>query len=267
MDSGPFPIFCRGHSGGRILCEAYARNGIQMGDVAPDRKDTTSFAVSLNPRVRHLVMHSYRYPSMIESARATLQSVMRDNVARFRAREIDGAGPFGWKMGTNIFTMLMFLDAFPAGRCVHLIRDGRDVMLSRLDGRFDFADPANRLMVFGSEAVDTFLHRPLTTSLTGELRDALEMQHWVTAVEYGLRGRCRQDQYLEVRYEDLCAAPEAQGRRVFDFLGVPFLDATRDWLAQCAYTTRIGKWRDVPASTMQLPIEIGGSLLSRLGYG
>ena len=34
------PIFCRGHSGGRIVCEAFIRNGVDMGRVAPDRKDT-----------------------------------------------------------------------------------------------------------------------------------------------------------------------------------------------------------------------------------
>lgn len=263
---GPFPIFCRGHSGGRILCEAYRRNGIEMGSVAADRRDTTSFAVSLNPAVRELVMCSYLYPTLRDPERQRLQSLMRDNVSRFHSREIAGAGPFGWKMGTNIFTMLVFLDAFPDGKCVHLIRDGRDVMLSRLDNRFDFSDAANRLMVFGDQRTDTFANRHLTPALPGELRNALEMQHWVTAVEYGLRGRAFEDRYFEVRYEDLCRDPEPVARRIFAFLGVPFLEPTRAWLRQAVSPARIGKWAGLPPGEMALPLEIGHDLLTRLGY-
>jgi Sulfotransferase family len=237
-----------------------------MGRMAPDRKDTTSFAVSRNPRVRELVMNAYRYPSLPGSERARLQSTMLENVARFRVDETDGAGPFGWKMGTNIFTLLVFLDAFPRGRCVHLVRDGRDVMLSRLDGRFNFDDAANRLMVFGDEATETFLGRPLTPELVAEARNALEMRHWVTAVEYGLRGREFGDRYLEVRYEDLCEEPERQGRRIFDFLGVDFPDSTREWLIDTVSTARIGKWRGLPESVMEAPMAIGRTLLDRLGY-
>jgi hypothetical protein len=266
MSDGPFPIFCRGHSGGRILCEAYRRNGIQMGEVAPDRKDTTSFALSLNPSLRDLVLSAYRYPSLAEGERARLQWRMREVVARFRVRETDGRGPFGWKMGTNIFTMLVFLDAFPAAKCVHLIRDGRDVMLSRLDNRFEFGDPANRLMVFGDDTVDTFLDRPLSTRLVEELRNPLEMQHWVTAVEYGLRGRAFEARYLEVRYEDLCREPEIQGQRIFDFLGMMFRNSARDWLVDTVSRARIGKWNALSASSMALPMAIGHQLLTRLGY-
>lgn len=266
MSEGPFPIFCRGHSGGRILCEAYIRNGIQMGNVAPDRKDTTSFAVSLNPRVRELVMNAYRYPLLLPNERVRLQSLMHENVALFRAEEISQPGPFGWKMGTNIFTMLVFLDAYAAGKCVHLIRDGRDVMLSRLDPRFDFNDEANRLMVFGSETANQFLGQPLTPELVEVKRTALEMRHWVTAVEYGLQGREFGDRYLEVRYEDLCREPAFQGQRIFDFLRIPFLHSTRDWLIETVSTVRIGKWRGLSESTIRLPLAIGHDLLRRLGY-
>lgn len=266
MSDGPFPIFCRGHSGGRILCEAYSRNGIQVGHVAPDRKDTTFFAVSLNGRVRELIMNAYRYPSLPASDRSRLQSLMRENIALFRAQETDQTGPFGWKMGTNIFTMLVYLDAYPEGKCVHLIRDGRDVMLSRLNSRFEFGDKANRLMVFGDENTSSFLNNPLTPQLVENMRTALEMKHWVTAVEYGLRGREFDGRYLEVRYEDLCREPVVQAERIFRFLGISLLESTREWLTKTVSSARIGKWKSLPESMMSLPLSIGQSLLNKLGY-
>ena len=266
MSDGPFPIFCRGHSGGRILCEAYSRNGIQMGRLALDRMDTTFFALSLNPRVRELVMYAYQYPLLAANDRRRLQSLMRENIALFRAEEIEREGPFGWKMGTSIFTMLVYLDAYPEGKCVHLIRDGRDVMLSRLDPRFDFADAANRLMVFGDEKVNSFLNSPLTPQSVESMRTALEMKHWVTAVEYGLRGREFVGRYLEVRYEDLCREPATQAARIFAFLGISLLNSTRDWLVETVSTARIGKWKSVPKSSITLPLAIGQPLLNQLGY-
>ena len=141
---GPFPIFCRGHSGGRLMCEAFIRNGIDMGEVSRERKDTTWFA-DTNSKVHRLVMNSLRYPTLTPEEQAAWQERTRECVGDYMQSQIRGPGPFGWKMGFTLFMMPMVLDAFPSARVVHLIRDGRDVMLSRLNARMDFRSPLNRL--------------------------------------------------------------------------------------------------------------------------
>ena len=119
------------------MCEAFIRNAIKMGEVSPDRKDTTWFACS-NPKVHRLVMNSLRYPTLPPEERAVWAERTRECVDAYARSQICGPGPFGWKLGVSLFMMPMVLDAYPSARVVHLIRDGRDVMLSRLNARMDF---------------------------------------------------------------------------------------------------------------------------------
>lgn len=264
---GPYPIFCRGHSGGRILCEAYLRNGIAMGVVTDKHKDTPFFAVQNNAAMREIVLHAYEYLRAGPDVQNRLQELMRQTLRKFWETEIRRAGPFGWKNGHNIFAVPVLLEAVPSAKVVHLIRDGRDVMLSRLNVRIErLDDPVNRLMVLGDAHADSFAGRPLSAKTVKAFRNELEMQHWVTSVEYGLLGRKYHGRYLEVRYEQLCADPVAVMQEVFDFIEVPFAQATKSWLQQATSTSRIGKWKALPAEALAMPLAIGADLLRRLGY-
>ena len=262
---GPFPIFCRGHSGGRLLCETFIRNGIEMGEVSPERKDTSWFA-DTNPDVHRLVMNSFRYPALPLEEQAEWRRRTRECVEVYARNQIRGPGPFGWKMGFTLFMMPMVLDAFPSARAVHLIRDGRDVMLSRLNARMRLQMPLNRLVVFGDERANTWHGAPLDADTVEAHRTELEMQHWVTAVTFGLRGRAYGERYLEVRYEDLCADPIAQCADIFAFLDLPFLPETEAWLAKSVHRARIGKWRHLPRAEIAAALAIGADLLQSLGY-
>lgn len=261
-----YPIFCRGHSGGRIVCEAFIRNGVDMGRVAPDRKDTEWFAPVDNPVVERLVEAGFRYPGLSGADQVAWQQETAACIGSYVRGEIRGSGPFGWKMGVTLFMMPMVLDAFPGARVIHLIRDGRDVMLSRLDARMDFRSRLNRSVVFGDPDTDRWRGRPLTADTVAAHRNEIEMQHWVTAVEFGLRCRAYGDRYLEVRYEDICRTPVAELARIFEFLQLPFRADARDWLGQSVNTHRIGKWRSLPAGELAPAMAVGADLLKRLGY-
>ncbi len=267
MRKGPFPILGRGHSGGRLLCEAYIRAGVRMGQVHPLRKDTAFFAIR-NPVIHEVCMAAFRYPRMGEEARGRLQEKLRSEVERFHREEIGEPGPFGWKIGVTLFTLPVLLDAFPQARVVHLIRDGRDVMLSRLDARIArlHQRPVDRLTVFGDSEVTHFRGEPLGPEVIERYRTELELQHWITAVRFGMQGRSRPGQYLEVRYEDLCREPVPTLERVFAFLRLPLGDAAREWISGAARTDRIGKWRALPSETLEPLIAPARELLTQLGY-
>jgi len=263
---GPYPIFCRGHSGGRLIAEAFIRNGISLGQVASDRKDTESFGIE-NLLIREMVMNAYHYLPANTSQQHYYQNLMKRCVTAYQNTEIPSTGPFGWKMGISLFTLLVVLDAFPTAKVIHLIRDGRDVMLSRLEARFaHLADPINRLVVFGDANVDHFEGHPLTPETVATYRNELEMLHWVTAVSYGLKGRAYPERYLEVKYEDICQNPIAIFENIFDFIEVPYLSATKNWLTQAVYPTKIAKWNHLSTEQLNKPLEIGGDLLRKLDY-
>jgi hypothetical protein len=263
---GPYPIFCRGHSGGRIVCEAFIRNGINMGQVASDRKDTDFFAID-NPLVHEMVMNAYSYLLINNHKKKYFQDLMKRCVSQYHHSEIHTEGPFGWKMGISLFTMLAVLDTFPTAKVIHLIRDGRDVMLSRLEARFaHLHQPINRLVVFGDATINQFEGQPLTPETIATYRNELEMQHWVTAVRYGLKGRAYHDRYLEVHYEAICQNPGPIFNKIFDFIGIPLLSSTQDWLEQTLYQNKMAKWKALSEEQLQKPLAIGGSLLKELGY-
>ena len=86
---------------------------------------------------------------------------------------------------------------------VHLIRDGRDVALSLLARRHDFD-------------VYNFHHAA---------------RYWAEYVEAGRRSgrRLGPERYLELHYEDLLGAPQAQLERLCGFLHEPYSEAILDF--------------------------------------
>lgn len=263
---GPYPIFYRGHSGGRLLCEAFIRNNINMGQVTEDRKDTPFSAIH-NPLIREIILHAYDYEQAEQTKRLYYQTLMKQYIDNFYQQEICQSGPFGWKLGVSLFTLPVLLEAIPTARVVHLIRDGRDVMLSRLNARFgNLNDPVNRLVVFGQADISHFEGQPLTPEVIARYRNELEMLHWVTAVRYGLKGRKYPGRYLEINYEAICTDPQQSFKQIFDFLEVPFLATTKKWLQKAVHQSRIGKWKSLSAEQLEKPLSIGAPLLKQLGY-
>ena len=82
------------------MCEAFIRNGMAMGKVSPERKDTGWFTYT-NPRVYALVMNSLRYPALPEEERAVWQRRTHECVGEYALSQICGTGPFGWKLGRH----------------------------------------------------------------------------------------------------------------------------------------------------------------------
>jgi hypothetical protein len=98
---------------------------------------------------------------------------------------------------------------FPDALFVHLIRDGRDAALSFLQ-----------------------VPRGIMTESWGHPRDASGFaREWRTEVEgaRALGRRVGPSRYLEVRYEELVAAPEARLAAICAFAGLPFEPAMLDY--------------------------------------
>jgi len=115
--------------------------------------------------------------------------------AAFRAYAArEGKARWGDKTPGYVRHVELLRCIFPDLQLIHLVRDGRDVALSLLDVSW-----------YG-----------------GRLADAARL--WAADVESGRAAAAAltDDAYLEVRYEDLVADPEAVLRRVCRFLGEAF---------------------------------------------
>lgn len=263
---GPFVVFGRGHCGGRILSEACFLNDIYMGELSKKNRDTRGMGLK-NPWMIEVVKGAYGYNEASPAERELLERLVSDQVEGLRRK---AAGrPFGWKVGSSLWCIEILLATYRDARVVHLIRDGRDVCLSRLDARLrakHIVAPENKIAVFGHSDITEWKGVPLERAVEdGALRNELEMIHWKTAMEFGLRGRAFPEQYMEVRYEQLCRSPVGTLGTIFEFIGVAMKPEVRQWAAENIHAARIGKWRgreDELAETFAL----GEPTLSKLGY-
>ncbi len=100
-----------------------------------------------------------------------------------------GKPRYGDKTPGQVMRIPALAEMFPEGRFIHVIRDGRDVLLSNLETRFGSADVAEGALV------------------------------WRRVVAEGQRAGAElgPDRYCEIRYEDLLDDPEGQVRRLADF--------------------------------------------------
>jgi hypothetical protein len=147
----------------------------------------------------------------------------------------------------HALTTGLIADIYPDARIVHIIRDGRDVA------------------------------RSLVTHSWGPGSVADAAREWRTAIEAARAGAHGSDRYLEIRYEDLLAAPAAGIGELYRWLELPVDDAILEGALAEAKVSRnldpmhtppgAGKWRrGFTPKDLGAFEDAAGELLYDLGY-
>ena len=186
---------------------------------------------------------------------------------------------------------------FPEAKVVHIIRDGRDVAVSRMHHDWNRQRPAEEGGLLTPEDLDKrdrYRQGPEDFLRSGESifieqRLARLATLWNSNVGPALRDgpAILGGKYLEVRYEDLLGKPEKEAARVFRFLGV---QEDEKIVGRCVEKTSFekraggrergqedstsavrkgvaGDWKNVfTGRDRTIYKEIAGDLLVRLGY-
>lgn len=162
------------------------------------------------------------------------------------------------KTPLNVTCFDWALERFPEARAVHVIRDGRDVVCS-------MRQHPDRRWVDGVEVREL---RPQSAESY--------MRRWVRDTEAGI-GRRGDTRYLEIRYEELVADPEAVMRGLVEALEETWVPEVlvekvpkggkRAHAGSRITTASVGRWRqDLTADEQSRVQAVGGGLLERLGY-
>jgi len=175
------------------------------------------------------------------------------------------AGKERWaeKTPQNIRNLDWIMERFPRASVVHIIRDGRDVVCSMRqhpDWRW----------------VDDGWQKELVPRSMGSYA-----RRWLADTATGMGWR-DDPRYVEVRYEDLVADPEAVMRAICGGVGAP---ADTDWLAALARRDEsgdqdgqpdyegavsgasVGRWREDLSAAERVEVErLCGPRLRELGY-
>ena len=181
----------------RFLLELYDRRE-NFGDLSErhNRRKLAKFIVKRRrSKVRDYGLNDARTRRRIVQEAPTLGAaagvVFRSYAARFGKRR------WGDKRPAYIQRLDVVLRMFPDAQVIHIIRDGRD-------------------------CVSSLKHMPWWKG--GSM---VAIWTWRAAIINGRRARARlaPDAYIEVRYEDLVAAPTDELRRLCEFLGEEFDEA------------------------------------------
>lgn len=161
------------------------------------------------------------------------------------------------------FVVRAIPSAYPAGRVVHIVRDGRDVACSLLEkpwlrreqGRVDDAGvPYGAYARFWVERD----RRDEFESASDARRAAWVWRSYVTAARTA-------EGALEIRYEDVAADPSAVAAALAGHLGVP-VEPVVAALGH-AHASSVGRYRaDLTAEQLADVEEEAGELLQELGY-
>lgn len=291
---GPVVVLAKGHSGSRFLAEILQRGGVFIGADLNRPFDS----VSWHEQFALPIMTSKFWPACEESDafRRLADRCMAHTLERYLGGKYSD-GPWGWK-GSTLFVMHVVERYFPGLRCVHLIRDGRDVVTSQ-DGLLNLPyyfevrrrNPVRtaarvaeaiygrrrrndyRLKVFfGGSDLRQWHDVPLTRAGVLENRYLLQMQSWVhnvtAARDFGATIGTR---YREVRYEQLVTDPVTVVKDLFEWLGLDFDDAAAAFAAAHARTGSLRKWEATERPPdrrrdFDRAVAHGSKLLRVLGY-
>jgi len=289
---GPVIVVGRPRSGTRVFARILRDHGVFLGaDVTEPFLDT----VSWYQRFVVPLIGSRDFPERINEAGhpdvdRIVSERLRDTLDRYSGGT-SAAGPWGWKYPETLFVMPLLKRRFPGARFVHVIRDVRDVCLSR-DGYFQLTgshddppgwDPPaiagatvsyrdfSAAVTFGRHDVRTWQGIDLSDRVAlSRHRFLIQAQSWLTCVGQALEfGRTLGRDCLAMRYEDFCHDPLAEAARLLSFAGVEPTLAPRDVAfvrPECS-----GGWRSARLTIQERrdfaeAIDLAGSLRSTLGY-
>ena len=259
-DRPPVVIFGTGGSGTRVVARIVRHAGWFLGEKLNGADDSLEIAAFLESRTNWYLAQVQWIAAVLRGGDVPTPTSENWDVvvgefcqAITLHRAAMGGDKWGWKTPRSIFWLPLLHQQFPGIAAIHVIRDGRDMA---------YSTNQNQLMKHGRHVLSAD-ETMLPTSLQSLI---LWAQVNLSALLFGQK--YFQDNYLQVRFEDLCLDPEGTVDRIFAFLGCNGVIAG-DRHAALAEITRpesLGRWRSRSPEEIACLAESGRAALSKFGY-
>ena len=254
----PVVVFNASHSGSRLLALMLKRLGVFMGSNLNDSEDS----LDLFELVRYIVeRHAPDFSNLFCYGDAALPIRAEAALSAHLANRPEGQR-WGWKLPETGHVLPVMSRLFPEARCVHLVRDGRDVAFSPFLAP---KAPFWRKIYFNDDQIVSWRGHAMSQRAYRAHGHAFNAARWVNSVTLGrAHGAILGERYLEVRYEALVADPAGELTRLAAFLGVDPPPRGTAWTD--VRSQSVGKWRGRPARELEEVRAVLGPTLAAFGY-
>jgi sulfotransferase family protein len=254
----PVVVFCKSHSGSRLLVDMLSRAGVFMGAHASGSGDSWDLA----PLIRYLVTRYHpNYAAVLAGEDALLPDMIKAGFARhLEGYDPQSQRPWGWKICETTYVILVVRALFPQARYIHLLRDGRDIAFSNHIGP---VDAFWRKIYFGRADIESWRGMALDGPGYRRRPHLFNAQHWLSSASLGHRAALELGpQCLELRYEELIQDPGASMARLLTFLELG--DRAID--LPPIHMTSMGRFRREPKRKLREVLALITPLQRELGY-
>jgi hypothetical protein len=224
MSDSPIIIIGMGSSGTRLVVEILERCGIFMGGALSQNefKEPAIFFAGINAftdTFRYLDPLPGDWQQIVENKADEVQRFVDEILPKEYAAAGYTGGQWGFKDPRNTFVLPLYIRSFPKCRVIHVVRDGRDVALTKISENWPNLNETHRLDRW-------FRVWENNISVAAAYKKALSA-----------------NQFIEIRYEDVCLYRPTATDLLSKFLHIPnsvIADAGKD----LAHQNRLFKWRE-----------------------
>jgi hypothetical protein len=254
----PVVVFNASHSGSRLLATMLKRLGVFMGSNLNESQDS----LDLFELVRYIVeQHAPDFSELFSHGDLALAFRAQGAIDAHLADRPAGQR-WGWKLPETGHVLPVMSRLFPEARCIHLVRDGRDVAFSPFLAP---KAPFWRKIYFNDDRIGSWRGHAMSQRAYRAHGHVFNAARWVNSVTLGrAHGAMLGERYLEIRYEALVADPAGELARLAEFIGVeppPFGLACAD-----VRTQSVGKWRRQSAREIEEVRAVLEPTLAAFGY-
>jgi hypothetical protein len=249
--SAPLVIGATGGSGTRVIARIAKHAGYNLGNRLNSSEDALEFYSFHDAWINPFVSAQHRGQAMTPWQSARMKEDFHAALARHIPEAERRGTRWGWKAPRSVYLLPFFFAQFPKLKFIHVLRDGRDIALSQNQ---------NQLRKHGRAVIGW---RERLFHSTPEGAALLWEKVNLRAADYG--ASALRENYLRIRFEDLCAEPLETTARIVNFLAAP-IDPAPIAQAEITAPKTLGRWRDCSPRIISKLEAVAATSLRRFGY-
>jgi hypothetical protein len=249
-ESAPLIIGATGGSGTRVIARIARHASYDLGRNVNSAEDALEFYSFHDKWINRLVGAERKGLRLTAGELERMRSEFQSALNRHRSSDSQTMH-WGWKAPRSVYLLPFLHGQFPNLKFIHVIRDGRDMALS---GNQNQLNKHGAAVLGWSERL--FRSKPERSILLWERVN-------LHAAEFG-ESKLHQD-YLRVRFEDLCEKPVETTAHVIKFLGARN-DPEAVARAEISPPSTLQRWRTYPPALIAKLEQLGGDSLRKFGY-